>query len=103
MPHLENRDTKEGFLLAGGAYLIWGFLPLYLKLLHHIPAWEIVPHRILWSLPVAAVILWWQGLGAKLTSTMANPRMMTMALLTATIISINWGTYVWAVNADRVL
>jgi hypothetical protein len=44
-----NRDTKSGFLYAGSAYLIWSVLPLKVKLLSHIPAWEIVALRILCS------------------------------------------------------
>ena len=73
MSPLENRDTKEGFLYAGAAYFVWGFLPLYMKMLSHIPAWEIVPHRILWSLPIAGAVVWFTGQRGALRATLKNP------------------------------
>ncbi|MGB8817069.1 MAG: EamA family transporter RarD [Rhizobiaceae bacterium] len=103
MPPAENRDTKEGFLYAGGAYFIWGFLPLYMKALSHVPAWEIVPHRILWSLPIAGLVIWWKGLWPDIAAAFSNPRTLGMAALTASIITINWGVYVWAVGSGRAL
>jgi chloramphenicol-sensitive protein RarD len=103
MASSENRDTRNGFLFAGGAYLIWGFLPLYMKLMSHIPALEILVHRVWWAMPVAAVILWWQGALGKVGQAIKTPRMLAMAALLAVIISINWGTYVWAVTSGRAL
>jgi chloramphenicol-sensitive protein RarD len=99
----DNRDTKEGFLFAGGAYFIWGFLPLYMKMLAHVPAIEIVPHRILWALPISAVIVWWAGLGGKLLQALRSPRTLALAALTALIVSFNWFVYVWAIISGQTL
>ena len=99
----ENRDTKQGFIYAGAAYLIWGFLPLYMKMLAHIPAWEVVPHRILWSIPVSGLMVWMMGQGGALVRALKSPRTIALAALTATIVSINWGTYVWAISAGRAI
>jgi chloramphenicol-sensitive protein RarD len=103
MAPIDNRDTKSGFFYAGGAYLIWSILPLYMKLMSHIPAWEIVPHRILWSLPIAAAVMWWNGFGGDIKAAISNPRTLALAFLTSAIISVNWGTYVWAVTSGRAL
>jgi chloramphenicol-sensitive protein RarD len=103
MPPSENRDSKQGFLYAGGAYFIWSILPLYMKLLDHVPAWEIVPHRILWSLPLAALVIWWFGLGRDVKAALSNPRTLGLGLLTSALITVNWGTYVWAVTTGRAL
>jgi chloramphenicol-sensitive protein RarD len=103
MSPAENRDTKEGFLYAGGAYLLWGFLPFYMKALSHVPAWEIIPHRILWSVPVAGLVIWWKGLGPDIRAAFSSPRTLAMAGLTASIITINWGVYVWAISSGRAL
>jgi chloramphenicol-sensitive protein RarD len=99
----ENRDTRQGFLYASGAYLIWSVLPLYMKMLSHVPAWEIVPHRILWSLPVAALVMWWNGFGGDVKAAVSSPRTLALAFLTSALISFNWGTYVWAVTSGRAL
>ena len=53
----ENRDTPQGLAFALTAYVLWGFLPLYMKLLSHIPPAEVVAHRVIWSLPIAATLL----------------------------------------------
>jgi chloramphenicol-sensitive protein RarD len=98
-----HRDTTQGFLFAGGAYLIWGFLPLYMKAMGHIPALEILAHRILWAVPIAALILWWQGAFGNIAKAFKSPRTLVMAFFLACIISVNWGTYVWAVTSGRAL
>jgi chloramphenicol-sensitive protein RarD len=98
-----NRDSKEGFIYAGGAYLIWSILPLYMKMLSHVPAWEIVPHRIVWSLPLAAMVIWWRGLGGDIVAAVTNPRMLGLGFITAALITVNWGVYVWAVTSGRAL
>jgi chloramphenicol-sensitive protein RarD len=99
----ENRDTKQGFVLAGTAYLMWGFLPFYMKALAHIPPAEVIAHRILWSLPLAFIILYFLGLLGGLKKALASPRTILMGALTASIISINWGVYVWAVGSGKAL
>lgn len=98
-----NSDSKKGFIYAGGAYLIWSILPLYMKLLSHVPAWEIVPHRIVWSLPLAALVIWWRGLGGDIVAAIKSPRMLGLGFVTAALITVNWGTYVWAVTSGRAL
>jgi chloramphenicol-sensitive protein RarD len=99
----DNRDSKAGFLYAGGAYLMWSILPLYMKMLSHIPAWEIVPHRILWSLPIAGLVMWWNGFGGDIKAALTNPRTLALAFLTSALISVNWGTYVWAVTSGHAI
>ncbi len=99
----DNQDTKAGFLFAGGAYLIWGFLPLYMKALSHIPAWEVVPHRILWSVPIAGAVVWWSGLWRDALHIFRQPRNLAMVALTSALVAVNWGIYVWAISVGRTL
>ncbi|MCX8999059.1 EamA family transporter RarD [Rhizobiaceae bacterium BDR2-2] len=100
---IKNEDTPKGFALAASAYLIWGALPFYLKALGHIPATEVISHRIVWSVPIAGLILLAMGQLAELRAAFRSPRMLAMALLTASLVSINWGVYVWAISIDRTL
>ena len=98
-----DQDTPQGLLFAGGAYVLWGFLPLYMKLLSHIPVAEVIAHRIIWSVPVAAIVLILLGRTATLRAAFRNPRMLAMGCVTATLISLNWGIYVYAIVTDRAL
>jgi chloramphenicol-sensitive protein RarD len=99
----ENRDSLNGFLFALSAYLLWGFLPLYMKALAHISPAEVIAHRILWSVPVAGLLLIILKRTDELKKAMRNPRMLGMAAVTATLISVNWGIYVWAIGAGHAL
>jgi chloramphenicol-sensitive protein RarD len=85
------------------AYVLWGFLPLYLKAVSHIPAIEVVAHRVLWSVPVAGLILIVLGRTSDLGRILRDPKALAMGCITATLVSINWGVYVWAIAAERTL
>lgn len=96
-----NQDTPQGLTLAITAYVLWGFLPLYMKLVAHIPSIEVVAHRVLWSVPVAGVVLLMMRRTKELKAAISNPRMMLMACATAALISVNWGIYVYAIAIGR--
>jgi len=98
-----NADTPKGLVLAVTAYVLWGFLPLYMKAMSHIGPVEIVAHRIIWSVPVAALLLVALGRTRDLRAALANPKMLGMAALTAALISVNWVIYVWAIANGRAL
>jgi len=99
----QNQDTLNGFLFAFSAYFLWGFLPLYLRLLDHVPAVEVVAHRVVWSVPVAGLVLILLGRTGDIGRVLRDPRSLAMGCVTAALISINWGTYVWAISVDRTL
>ena len=103
MENPENRDTPAGLAYAVSAYVLWGFLPLYMKLLHHIPAAEVVAHRVLWSVPIAGAVLVALGRTSDLRAALTSPRTLAMGVLTAGLISINWGIYVWSIGAGHAL
>lgn len=96
-------DTREGFLFALSAYLLWGFLPLYMKAVAYMPAAEVVAHRIVWSVPIAGVILLWLGRTADLKRALRSPRTLAQAGLAASVITVNWGFYVWAISVGRTV
>lgn len=98
-----NEDTPQGLAFAITAYGLWGFLPLYMKLLSHIPATEVVAHRVLWSLPIAAAVLLISSRTAALREALRSPRTLAMGCVTAALISVNWGIYVWAINSGHAL
>ena len=98
-----NTDTPKGLALAVTAYVLWGFLPLYMKALAHVGPIEIVSHRIIWSVPVAGLLLVTLGRTRDLQAALANPKMLAMAGVTAALISVNWAIYVWAIANDRAL
>ena len=99
----DSPEPARGFAAAVGAYLIWGLvLPVYMKLLAPVSPFEIVAHRIVWALPFCLLVLAHQGaLGS--FSRQIRPRTVALAALTATIISVNWGVYVYAIGANHAV
>ena len=96
-------DSLQGFLYALAAYVLWGFLPLYMKQLAHISPIEVIAHRVIWSVPVALLVLLWLGRTADLKLAFQTPRMLAMATVTAALVSVNWGIYVWAIGSGHAL
>ncbi len=99
----KNDDSLSGFFYALSAYLIWGFLPLYMKALAHVPPAEVLAHRILWSLPIALAVLLLRGRTADLKAAFRTPRMLGMGIATASLVSVNWGIYVWAIGSGHAM
>ena len=102
-PPTASGDSAAGFGFALGAYGLWGFLPLYVKLADHIPAAEVVAHRVLWSVPIAGAVLVALGRTTDLRAALTSPRTLAMGAVTAALISFNWMIYIWAVATDRAL
>ena len=98
-----DSKARRGFLLALGAYLLWGLLPFYMKAVAHLPLAEVIAHRIVWSVPIAAAVLILAGRMADFKAALRSPRTIAMAALTAALISVNWGIYVWAIAVDRTV
>ncbi|NEJ24493.1 EamA family transporter RarD [Rhizobium leguminosarum] len=103
VPLAKNEDSPRGFAFALTAYLLWGFLPIYMKAVAHISPAEVIAHRIVWSLPLAGIVLIVLGRTQDIRTALGSLRMLAMAALTASLITVNWGTYVWAIGAGHSL
>ncbi len=99
----KNEDSLRGFGFALTAYLLWGFLPIFMKAVAHISPAEVIAHRVIWSLPIAGAVLWATGRTADLWVALRTPKMLLMAMATAALISVNWGIYVWSIGAGHAL
>ena len=98
-----DEDTAQGLIYALAAYGLWGFLPIYMKIMSHIPVMEVLLHRVIWSVPIAAAVLIFLGRTQTLKDALRTPRMLGMACVTAALISVNWGVYIWAVVSGHTL
>lgn len=97
-----NRE-REGIVAALGAFILWGLVPVFFKQLASVPALEIIAHRVLWSLLLLGGVLVVRGrLGVTLAAA-RDLRILARVAFAAALIILNWLTFVWAVNANRVL
>ncbi len=98
-----SRETRLGLVYAASAFLFWGLTPVYWKLLLHVPASEIIAHRIVWGLVVVAGWMSLRGRWPELAAGVRQPRTVAALAASTVFIAVNWGLFVWAVNNDRVL
>ena len=94
---------RKGLVLGISAYAFWGILPIYFKALRAVPSVDIVAHRILWSVPILALLLSVAGAWEELGAALRNRRAMLLLGVTALLIGANWLLYVYAVNSGHIL
>lgn len=96
-------DVRSGLLAAVGAYLLWGVLPLYFKAVGDVQPLVILAHRIVWSVPTAAVLIAAAGKGRELLAAILKPEVAFALLASSVFIAANWTIYIWAVTSGHVL
>ncbi|GIJ23397.1 EamA family transporter RarD [Micromonospora lutea] len=94
---------RLGYLYGLVAYLLWGFFPLYFKLLRPAGPMEILAHRVVWSVAFVALLLIALRNVGFLRGLLRRPRTLAGIGAAATLIAVNWFTYIYGVNSDRVV
>ena len=94
---------NRGILSGLGAYLIWGFIPVYFKLLQAVPAVEIMFHRVIWSLILLMVLITLRQQWTPLRQALRQPRLLGIYSLSALLLAANWWIYIYGVNAGQVV
>lgn len=103
-PHQKaHREVRRGFAFGVAAYGLWGVLPIYFKALAAVAAVDIVAHRVLWSLPFLALLLFVSRAWGEVRQAIRRRRTLLLLLSTATLIGINWLLYVYAVTSGHIL
>lgn len=100
-------ETKLGVFYTVSAFVLWGILPLYWKMVKMVPAGEILAHRIVWSfLFMLLVVLFskkWKAFKQECKDIVREKKKLIGITLASVMISINWVTYIWGVNMDHVV
>src|SRR5262245_60063299 len=93
---------NKGILSGIGAYVLWGFFPIYWKFLHQVPAIELIGHRIAWSFILLIAIILITRQWADFRATI-NARTIGIYFIASLLIGGNWLTYVWGVNNGHIV
>jgi chloramphenicol-sensitive protein RarD len=103
-PQLESAAdrARNGVVAAFLAYTMWGFLPIYFKILEEVPALEMLIHRIVWGVPFGALIIIVRRQWPEVRQALAQPRTVGLLALAACFIAVNWLTYIIAVQTDHI-
>ncbi len=98
-----SREDRLGLLYTTGAFLLWGAVPVYWKMLRDVPALEILAHRVVWALVLVFIWMTVRRRWHELLAVLRRPRTVAALLASTVFIAVNWGLFVWAVNTGRVL
>lgn len=99
----QRRMAASGALAAAVGYLLWGFSVILYKQLTHVPPFEVLAHRSLWSVLLTMGIIFGLGRSATLLTLLRNPRAMATLAMTAALIGSNWFVFILSINESRVL
>ncbi|NNE60396.1 MAG: EamA family transporter RarD [Woeseia sp.] len=93
---------RNGVISALIAFGIWGFLPIYFKILQSVPAGEVLAHRIVWSVPFGALIIAVRSQWPEVWRVFRSRKTFGLLSLSAFFIALNWLVYVWAVQNSQI-
>jgi chloramphenicol-sensitive protein RarD len=98
-----EKATRFGIAAALAAFLAWGFMPGYFKLVDQVGALEIIAHRVIWATPVLAIFLLVRDGKALFQKLRISGKTLAWLVVSAILLSTNWLIFVWAVVNDQVL
>lgn len=102
MDAVHSKDTRDGLIAAFMAYLMWGVLPVYFKLVGDVAVTEVLVHRIVWAVPFGAVIIFWRRQWSEVRQALGDARVLGYLTLAAVLIGVNWFVYIWAVQSNQI-
>lgn len=101
--NIDSTATNAGIINAISAYLMWGFAPLYFKLLSDVAATEILLHRVIWSTALLVIIVIVSRKWRQFISIVTNKTLVLKLVITSLFLATNWFMFIWAVNNDHLL
>ncbi|AKU13767.1 DMT superfamily transporter [Azoarcus sp. CIB] len=100
---IDSQRRRQGVVATLIAFTIWGLMPLYFKAVGSVSPGEIVAHRVLWSVVfLLALLALWRGFDG-LRRLMAQPRLIGLLALSASLTGSNWLVFVWAISENRLI
>ncbi|MFZ5648576.1 MAG: EamA family transporter RarD [Bacillota bacterium] len=103
----QSNEQTVGIVSAASAYILWGILPIYWKFVYPVSSSEILAHRVVWSFIFLACVLFVAGILKPFLSEtreiVSSPKQLLALVMSSIFISINWLTYIWAVNNNHII
>jgi len=98
-----DHQTRRGAVFAAAAFTFWGVTPLYYKLLATVGPFEVLAHRIFWTVVMGCLVLQARRDWRRMLPVLTSRRTMLTLLVSSLLVSTNWLVYIYAIQTDRVL
>ena len=99
----DQRLDRGGVIAALAAFGFWGLVPIYYKGLQDVGAWEVLAHRVIWSVPLLLIFLVIRDRKQFIKKLRLPLSSIAWLVLSGLTVSINWVVFVWAVANDHIL
>ena len=100
---MPKNSQTTALILGISTFVMWGFFPIYFKMLEHASALEVLAHRIIWSVVFLLIFIKYKDRIRILKEILHNKKTLKMLFITGLFISSNWGIYIYAVNSEQIL
>lgn len=101
------QENTKGILYAGGAYLLWGLLPTYWRSVNAYNPYEILFHRVLWSVVFMLILIIamkkWSRFTTDTKRLFERKKELIALIIASLVVMVNWGIFIWAINNNHVL
>ncbi|MBN1239137.1 MAG: EamA family transporter RarD [Gammaproteobacteria bacterium] len=97
-----SQRSRDGLAAALVAYTLWGFLPIYFKIVQQVPPFEVLAHRIIWAVPFGLPIILLRRQWPEVVRALGTPRTLGWLTLSALLIAVNWVVYITAVQSEEI-
>ncbi len=98
----DKRRTRDGLTAALVAYFLWGFFPIYFKIVAAVPPLEVLAHRIVWAVPFGLAVILLRGQWPDVRAAFADRRKLGLLAIAAAVIAVNWLVYIFAVQTEHI-
>lgn len=98
-----SQNENLGYFLALATFFMWGVFPIYFKFLDHVGAVQVLAHRIVWSAIILFFLLYFSHKLKQVFRLLKIKKVVLNLLMSGTLISINWGVFIWAVERGQIL
>ncbi len=103
MPSNPGKPSLSGLISATVAFLIWGLSPIFFKALGHVPPFEILMHRMVWSFILLLPLVLLLGRWKTFVGVLKNKKTLGLLVVTTMLVGTNWFVFIWAISHDHIL
>lgn len=96
-------EQRKGAILACLAFFMWGLAPIYFKMIQQVSAFEILMHRVVWSVVFLLLIVTALKQWNKIKRIIVQPKLLLILVITSALLGFNWGLFIWAINNNHML
>jgi chloramphenicol-sensitive protein RarD len=96
-------EERAGAVYAGAAYVVWGAMPLYWRLVGHVSSFQLMAHRVVWCAVCVGIVVVAQGHLPRIVAALRQPGVLRTLALTSLFITFNWTLYIYCVESRQLL